>query len=101
MPLANRPSSSRSRRRRTSLGRTGIAGPNDDRRDDQPELVDQAGTDRLRREFRAADAEVAVGLGLHPANRLGIEVRSIRVRSLATASSVFEYTTLSAARHIS
>ena len=53
-------------------GRTGAA-TDDGRPDDQVVLVDQPGADGLRRQPWTVDAEVAVGFGLQPPDRLRVE----------------------------
>src|SRR5215210_31053 len=52
----------------------GVARADDDRRQVQLELVDQPGAKRLRSELRPRDAEVALRLGLHAADGLGVEL---------------------------
>src|SRR4051812_21153074 len=55
-------------------GERRVAAADNDGREEQVELVDQAGLDRLGGELWTADAEVAVRRRLYPPHRLRIEV---------------------------
>jgi hypothetical protein len=65
--------------------------------DEQVVLVHQSGSDRLRREVRTVDGEVAISLGLSLRTASGSKLRSILVFVLDTDARVVEYTIFSAA----
>ena len=50
------------------------AASNDDGREEELELVYEAGPDRVGGEGGTADADVLLGRRLHPGNRIGVEV---------------------------
>jgi hypothetical protein len=72
-----------------------------DGRDDEVDLVDQPGLDRLSGEIGTAHDQVAPADAFSCRTASGSNSRSIRVLALETVSSVFEYTILSAPRQIS
>ena len=90
-PLAKRCSSTSSRSRETPSGRARGPAADDDRVEEEVDVVDETGGERVGGEGRAADGDVAVG-GLHQrAHRVGIEgpleARARRGRPPAGSSS--------------
>jgi hypothetical protein len=70
--------------------------PDQDRRDEQMHLVDQVHPPRSGCQAGAGDRQVMIDARLDRSDRLEVEMRSIRVRSVETSCSVLEKTTLSA-----
>ena len=67
-----------------------VAPTEDDGPDEQLALVDQPGPERLRREVRTSDEEIASGRGLQLVYRAGSKWRSSRVLPVDTAARVVE-----------
>ena len=85
-----------------TVGERPLAASDDDREEEQLDLVDQPRRDRLPGELGAADAEVGAGAVLQRAHPVRVELPlDPGPRRSPTSSSVREKTILSAARQIS
>ena len=69
---------------------SGLTTSDQNRHQEELELVDEAGVDRLGGELGAAYADVRRRPLLHLTDGAGVEVRSIRVRAVEAAASVRE-----------
>jgi hypothetical protein len=83
------------------IARQPVATPtNDNGVHEQVIFVDESGTYGVSGDFRAADADVARGFGLHLTDGIGIKLASKASLWVDTARRLREQTTLSAARQV-
>jgi len=83
------------------VGEGARAAAHHDRHEEQVQLVDLPRPDRLAGEVGPPTVMSRSAVAFRRRTASGSSSRSIRVPALATAASVLEYTTLSAARQIS